>query len=473
MKLLNRPTNNLRLERTLALLALLNFGLVLFDLSYIPWRNLYFRHLNPITKIYDPIKGIEPHRETAQYLAAVDRLKKQTQAQGWLSAAVSATVQDLGEQSTKMIETNPFQLAGKTGALEKIKNRMREHMRQESARSAFWAFWNVEHLQRVSTESELAYFDRQIRPLIDINYFRETGEDGNFVDNFWWIDLGFVVIFAIDLSRRWLILRRRKPTITWQHAIFSRWYDLLLLSPWFRLLRIVPLTIRWHQASLINLSAVRHQLNSLMVGELADELTQVVVTQVLSQAQGSIKNGAASKLLIDRLQRSYIDLNNINEVEAIAQIILEIAIYRVLPKIQPDLEEIANHLLQKALIDSPAFQSLKVIPGFAAAPQQLTGQLVRQISDALYIGLTKAVSDPQNGKLSRRLAENFTAALGAELQKSHTVVKLESLLADLIEEVKVSYVHADNLSRPEGDIVIPIENPKIDADQFAQDKLQF
>jgi hypothetical protein len=471
LKLLNRPTKNLWLERTLALLVLINFGLVLFDFSYIPWRNLYFRYLNPVTKVYDPIKGIEPHRETAQYLATVDRLKKQTQAQGWQSAAVTAIVQDLGAQSTRMIETNPFQLVGKTGALEKIKNRMRVHMRQESARGAFQAFWNVERLQQTGAERELAYFDRQIRPLIDINYFRETGEDGDFVDNFWWVDLGFVVIFAIDLGRRCLILRRRWPNTTWRQAIFSRWYDLFLLLPWFRLLRIVPLTIRWHQAALINLSAVQHQLNSLVVSELADELTQVVVTQVLGQAQGSIKNGAASKLVIDRLQRSYIDLNNINEVEAIAQIILEIAIYRVLPKIQPDLEEIANHLLQKALIDSPAFQNLKVIPGFAVAPQQLTEQLVRQISDALYIGLTKAISDPQNGKLSRRLAENFTAALGAELQKGHTVAKLESLLADLLEEIKVSYVHAEDSSRPEGQIIIPIKNPKVDTDQFTQYKL--
>jgi hypothetical protein len=471
LKLLNRPTKNLWLERTLALLVLINFGLVLFDFSYIPWRNLYFRYFNPVTKVYDPIKGIEPHRETAQYLATIDRLKKQAQAQGWQSAAVKAIVQDLGAQSTRIIETNPFQLVGKTGALEKIKNRMRVHMRQESARGAFQAFWNVERLQQTGAERELAYFDRQIRPLIDINYFRETGEDGDFVDNFWWIDLGFVVIFAIDLGRRCLILRRRWPNTTWRQAIFSRWYDLFLLLPWFRLLRIVPLTIRWHQAALINLSAVQHQLNSLVVSELADELTQVVVTQVLGQAQGSIKNGAASKLVIDRLQRSYIDLNNINEVEAIAQIILEIAIYRVLPKIQPDLEEIANHLLQKALIDSPAFQSLKVIPGFTVAPQQLTEQLVRQISDALYIGLTKAISDPKNGKLSRRLAENFTAALGAELQKGHTVAKLESLLADLLEEIKVSYVHAEDSSRPEGQIIIPIENPKVDTDQFTQYKL--
>jgi hypothetical protein len=465
LKLLNRPTKNLRLERLLALLALLNVGLVLFDLSYIPWRNLYFRHLNPLTKIYDPIKGIEPHRETDQYLTTINKLKNQIQTPAsWPSAAVSVTIRELGDQSTRIIETNPFQLAGKTGALEKIKNRMRDHMGQSSARAAFRAFWNVERLQRVGAESELAYFDRRIRPLIDTNYFRETGEDGDFVDHFWWIDLGFVVIFAIDLGRRCLILRRRLPTITWRQAIFSRWYDLLWLSPWLRILRVVPLIIRWHQASLINLSAVQHQLNSLVVGELADELTQVVVTQVLSQAQGSIKNGVASKLLTDRLRRSYVDLNDVNEVEAIAQIVLEIAIYRVLPKIQPDLEEVADHLLQSALIDSPAFQSLKLIPGFAATPHQLTGQLVRQISDALYMALTKALSDPENGRISRRLAENFTTALGGELQKGHTVAKLESLLADLLEEVKVSYVHAEDLSRPQGDIVVPVENPKIDAD---------
>jgi hypothetical protein len=459
------PTKkNLWLERTIALFALANLGIVIFDLSYIPWRNLYFRYLNPITKIYDPIKGIEPHRETTQYLATVDRLKQQSQTQGWQSANVQKTLQDLNEQSTRMIETNPFQLAGKTGALEKIKNRMRDHMGQESARRSFQAFWQVENLQPKAAETELSYFDRRIRPLIDINYFRETGEDGDFVDNFWWIDLGFITIFGLDLWWRLLTLHRRSPRTTWREALFSRWYDLFLLSPWFRLLRIVPVTIRLHQAALINLSVAQHQLNSLVVNEFADELTQVVVTQVLNQAQGSIKNGAASKLVTDRLQRSYVDLNNVNEVEAIAQIVLEIAIYRVLPKIQPDLEEIADNLLQKALADSPAFQGLRVIPGFAEAPHQLTGPLVRQVSDALYIGLTKALSDPDNGKLARRLAENFTTALGAELQKGHTVSKLESLLADLLEEVKVSYVHADDLGRPEGDIVIPVENPKINTD---------
>jgi hypothetical protein len=128
-------------------------------------------------------------------------------------------------------------------------------------------------------------------------------------------------------------------------------------------------------------------------------------------------------------------------VEAIAQIILEIAIYRVLPKIQPDLEEIVSNLVQKASIDSPAFQNLKLIPGFAEAPHQLIDQIVRQVSEALYLWLTKSLNDPQNGKLAKRFAENFIEALGAELQKGQTVSKLESLVVDMLAEMKASYTN--------------------------------
>jgi hypothetical protein len=190
---------------------------------------------------------------------------------------------------------------------------------------------------------------------------------------------------------------------------------------------------------LINLNYIQHQLNTRFVNEFADELTQVVINQVLNQAQGAIKSGTATQLITTRLLRPYVDLNDVNEVEAIAQIILEIAIYRVLPKIQPDLEEIVSNLVQKASIDSPAFQNLKLIPGFTEAPHQLIDQIVRQVSEALYLGLTKSLNDPQNGKLAKRLAENFMEALGAELQKGQTVSKLESLVVDMLAEMKASY----------------------------------
>jgi hypothetical protein len=423
---------NLWWERGLAILIAVNFGWVLFDLSYIPWRNLYFRYLPSLTKVYDPLKGIEPHRETTKYLATVDRFKKQN-----LQSA--ATLKELVDQSVQTVETNPFQGAGKSGALEKIKNRLRDHTGKESSKEAFRVFWSEGNFTGAKKASEMAFFDRQIRPLFDINYFREIGENGEPIDHFWLIDLGFGAVFLLDLFLRLRRTRRRNPRLSWRSAVLDRWYDLLLVLPLVRLLRIVPLAIRWHQARLINLNYIQHQLNTRFVNEFADELTQVVINQVLNQAQGAIKSGTATQLITTRLLRPYVDLNDVNEVEAIAQIILEIAIYRVLPKIQPDLEEIVSNLVQKASIDSPAFQNLKLIPGFTEAPHQLIDQIVRQVSEALYLGLTKSLNDPQNGKLAKRLAENFMEALGAELQKGQTVNKLESLVVDMLAEMKASY----------------------------------
>jgi hypothetical protein len=423
---------NLWWERGLAILIAVNFGWVLFDLSYIPWRNLYFRYLPALTKVYDPLKGIEPHRETTKYLATVDRFKKQN-----LQSA--AILKELVDQSVQTVETNPFQGAGKSGALEKIKNRLRDHTGKESSKEAFRVFWSEANFTSAKKDSEIAFFDQQIRPLFDINYFREIGEDGEPINHFWLIDLGFGAVFLLDLLLRLRRMRRRNPRLSWRSAVLDRWYDLLLLLPLVRLLRIVPLAIRWHQARLINLNYIQHQLNTRFVNEFADELTQVVINQVLNQAQGAIKSGTATQLITTRLLRPYVDLNDVNEVEAIAQIILEIAIYRVLPKIQPDLEEIVSTLVQKASIDSPAFQNLKLIPGFTEAPHQLIDQIVRQVSEALYLGLTKSLNDPQNGKLAKRLAENFMEALGAELQKGQTVSKLESLVVDMLAEMKASY----------------------------------
>ena len=48
----------------MAIAATVNLGLVLFDLSYVPWRDFYLRNFPGLIRVYDPIKGIEPHRET-------------------------------------------------------------------------------------------------------------------------------------------------------------------------------------------------------------------------------------------------------------------------------------------------------------------------------------------------------------------------------------------------------------------------
>src|SRR5919199_1155428 len=157
----SQARRNLWFERVMASLALVNLVLVLFDLSYIPMRDFWLHHqikffgftlqipLPPITKWYDPIKGIEPYRDTQQYLQRVDALESQISQTGVRSPQVEAILQELRRRSTEIVDTNPFQVANKTGTLEKIKNRMREHVfrsKDASAKESFRTFWSQNYL---------------------------------------------------------------------------------------------------------------------------------------------------------------------------------------------------------------------------------------------------------------------------------------------------------------------------------------
>lgn len=63
---------NLWLEKLLAIIAFANFILVIFDLSYIPWRDFYFTEAPTIVRYYDQVKGIEPHRSGGMKVTSLE-----------------------------------------------------------------------------------------------------------------------------------------------------------------------------------------------------------------------------------------------------------------------------------------------------------------------------------------------------------------------------------------------------------------
>ena len=251
-KLKTSQQKKLWFEKIMAIIATVNLVLVLFDLSYVPWRDFYFRRVPAITRLYDPIKGIEPHRDTKKYLEAVAGLEKQVTQTGLVSPQVKAKLADIRFLSQEMIETNPFASAGKSGTLEKIKNRMREHVRQKSAKAAFNTFWSQEYLSKNDWNQEIDFFNQKIRPGIAINYYRKIDENGGLLNNFWIIDLPFVILFATELLGRTFLIKRRYSHLSWLEAVLWRWYDLLLLIPIWQWLRIIPVTVRLDQAKLID-----------------------------------------------------------------------------------------------------------------------------------------------------------------------------------------------------------------------------
>ncbi|WP_171815374.1 hypothetical protein [Nostoc sp. PCC 7524] len=441
MNIKTTKKRNLYFERLMATIATFNLCLVAFDLTYVPWRDFYLRRLPQITQIYDPIKGIEPHRETANYLEKVNALEEKVSQTGLTSPQANAQLEDLRRLSREMIDSNPFAAVGKSGTLEKIKNRMRDRIGQESAKQSFATFWSQSYLTNRGWKQEINFFNQKIRPLIATNYYRPIGENSEFFDLFWLIDLPFILLFGTELLIRVFYIKRSHIGFSWLNAILWRWYDLFLLLPFWRWLRIIPVTIRLDQAELLDLQPINWQFHQTFLANFAEEITEIVVIRVINQIQISIQRGELTRWLLQKENlRPYIDINDVNELEAIAGLLVRTIVYQVLPKIQPELAAIVHHNIESVLHQVPLARNLQLLPGVTKAQNQLSEQLATQLTTNLYNALVNAVEDPVAAKLTTQLVESFSKALGTEIQQKQVISQIQSLLVDFLEEIKLNYV---------------------------------
>jgi hypothetical protein len=457
---------NLWLERLMALLAVVNLIIVAFDLSYIPLRDFWLsgqvtlgsvnsayikfdgikldlipQNVSQLITQYDVIKGIIPNRDTEEYLNKVEQLQQELTTNGLESPVVNNLMGDLRRRSIEIIQTNAFSEANKTGNLERIKNRMRSHIPNpdNSAKIAFWRFWTPTYFEGKVNE-ELEFFKTEIQPLIQSNYYRLIGENGGYVNYFGLIDFPFGVVFALEfLTRTWFISRRRTG-VSWLDAMLWRWYDLFFLVPFWRWLRILPVTIRLNQAQLINLNSIQKQISQGLVAGIAEDVTEVVIIRLINQIQASIRNGDLGRLLSE-VDNPYIDINDTNETVEIIRILAKVLADRVLPAIQSEAETLLHYSVDKALKQSPAYQGIKLLPGGDRTLTGLSRQLVSQAYSAFSLTLqTVLAEDKQFDRLLESLISNIGKTVSTELQAQQSMNKIEFLLIDLLEEIKINYV---------------------------------
>jgi hypothetical protein len=461
-----KPPRKARLfERVMAAIALVNFGLVLFDYSYIPFRDFYLRQFSAVTLWGDrqinfsrfidwygrEFKGIEPNRITEAYLATVGDLETQVRQQGEQNLAspqMRRLLAELQSRSEAMVDEDPFQAANKSGTLERIKERMRRHVEDltgqeiESSKQAFAIFWSPEYLAENGFEQEIGFFNERIQPLIQTNYYRGLGFDGRPTDEFIKIDIWFIGLFGIEfLTRTWYLNRRYKGT-NWIDTMLWRWYDVLLLIPFWRWLRIIPLITRINQSNLINLDPLRDRIIRGIIANYAVELTEIVVIRVIEQLQNLIRQGdVARTLLRPEAGPRYIDLNEIDEVNVISKRLSSTLVYQVLPKVRPDIEALLHHNVGKALQELPLYEQVKHLPGLNSLPDQLTRQAIAQLYQLVYGAIADSLQEDKVGAdLTQTLIENTVKAFRAEIQQGHTLEEIESLISVWLDEVKINYV---------------------------------
>ncbi|MEM9163567.1 MAG: hypothetical protein AAGC54_10935 [Cyanobacteria bacterium P01_F01_bin.4] len=429
-------------ERAMALLATLNLALVAFDLSYIPFRDRYLQILPNFTQWYGvKLKGIEPERATTAYLVLVDQLEAQVANTGLNSPETRNLLEELRDRSVDIVDENPFEVANKSGTLERIKNHMRERVERESSKDAFREFWSVSYLSQAGWQEESTFFDQTVRPLFETNYWRGIDFSGRPIDRFWLIDIWFIGLFGLEFLARTYILSRRHENTNWFDAMLWRLYDVPLLLPFWRWLRVIPVTIRLNQAHLVNLEPIRGRLYRILISQFAVELTEVVFLRIIDQTQNMVRQGQITRWIFEATsQTRYIDINGVDEIQTIAQRLTEVIVDGVLPQVKPDIDTLLAHSVDGALAQAPAYQGLKFLPGFDNLSHQLTQQISAEVSKNLYQAIKTAISDERGGELVSKLISSFGSHFREEIQKDDALREIQSLTTALLEEIKINYV---------------------------------
>ncbi len=464
--------NRLWISRIIALISVANLCVIAFDLSYIPLRDIWLNGRVTVASFkvgpyeyegirlkvlpdswsetitnYDVIKGIEPYRQTEQYLEDVDELILTIRTYGLDNNLTREILSALRAETVDIIEQNPFELANKSGNLEKIKNKIRDHMDphfdnpRDSARQAFINFWTTSHLEGRAL-NELTFFNREIRPLINTNFYRPLGENGEYIDNYGLVDFPFFLILFVDFLIRCVGISYRYNGVNFFDAILWRWYDLIFLLPTWRWLRIIPVTIRLDEAKLLQSGGIKKQVSQGFVAGIAEDVTEVVVLRVVNQLQTVFKEGQIEKLLTPAKEdREYIDLNNTNEVTEITKVLINLMAYRVLPGIRDDVEQLLVYTIEKSISESDVYKNVKNLPGLNGFSHKISTSLATQLYQTLSDGVTNLLEeDPVFDEHLEQIIVKFSKTIQFSSATEYEITRIEDMLVALLEEVKVNYI---------------------------------
>ena len=434
-------------QKLVALIAVINLFLVLFNLSYLSFRDFYYNNVPLLVRIYDPLKGIEPHPDTEAYLQTVELLQHQVTINDSSVDQQQDLLASLRQQSIYLIEENPFAAANKLSTFAKLKHRLEYRMQTRSSKAAFNRFWSEEYLSHANITEELDFFDDKIAPLLKTNYYRRIDANGIEIDNFWQIDLGFVIFFALEYLSRTFKVAQNRTDLNWWDAMARYWYDLLMLIPFWRWLRVLPVAVRIHKSGLFNLERILTQITHEPAAYISHRASTFLIVRLLNQSQEVVSSGAIADILFSTNKEETVGADN--KIDKIIDRLIGLTIYQVLPEVQPDIENLLRYSLKGALRGSELYQTIKAIPGLDQIPRETIEQLADYLAQAAYDVLINSYSDAEGKVIFGRLSENFAGTLKQQIRNKATQDEIQVLIKDLLEEWKLNYVINSQQRNPE------------------------
>lgn len=391
---------------------------------------------DPLRLFYDPVKGIERHRFTDDYLARYAALREYLSQNGELNTpAGQELLSALSEKSVEMIETNPFATANKSGALELIKNRMRDRFAIDSGKQSFQRFFSVENLSAERRAAELKFFDERILPVIQSNYFRWIGEDGEPKDFFHTYDLYFVAFFWLDFLVRWIVALYKGSYRRWFLFPVRHWHEVFLLFPpdhaaFFRLLRVIPFFSRMRQNGFLPDSGLAPEIIHDNAAIIAEEISGMVLVNILAQIQTIIRERGLKELV------SLSEEGALDEVQDLLETQASLISSSVVPEIQPQITELVQYSLRRAMdrwVASPIGPGVRLI--------------LANVNQHVARGLESALAEKEGLDRMSNITRTFIHTLLREMSREENVRVLEKQIAQLLEGVKSQVQIAARQSR--------------------------
>jgi hypothetical protein len=424
----------------------LNLLLVFFNLTYIPLRQIYLSYVPALVELYDPVKAIEPQPVTETYLTEIATARSRISQFGLIDDATETTLANLRRQSKTLIAENPFLASGQVTAFARLKRRIQTFTGAKSADQAFQQFWQADYLNRVGWPQANQFLQQKIVPLLEQNYFREALPTGQFVDEFWRLDLVFVLFFAVELLARTLILSRVRQEVSWGAALARRWYELPLVLPFWRWLRLLPAGIRLHRTQLLDVENLVGQITHEPAAYLSDRVSKFALVRLINQTQASVQQPAwfSSWSQNDRHGSN----TGLDKLDQITDRLLQLVALRVMPAVKPDLEQLLRHSLRQGLAGSDLYSGLRQLPGIESLPGEALDNLSKYLAQTSCDVLANSYADPESRVLLDQLNRDFRHTLGQELRSTTNSQELRQLLVDLLEELKVTYIQHSEQDDP-------------------------
>lgn len=415
------------------LVAVINLGMILFDLTYFAGRPYYRESFPSLVNFYDPYKGVDSNPEFQTYLEQAHRYFDS----GLEEHEREAVGKELARLSVEIGNTYDafFQQTGQWEKVRHVSQSMYEafahdhslistrQFRLQDTGPLFWTKAPLSEQRRV--------YNKSIKPAFQALFYRHRGTDGSFVDRFIYLDAPFLILFLLEFLGRWILSIRRAENARWWLFPLYNWYDILGLIPFayfriFRLVRIVSIYIRLHRSELTTVgqdifSRTFRRYSNILTEELSDR----VAIRILSEMQAEIKVGASINIVMNTLRERR---------EPIKRIIVE-----TLQNFSTDLPALRDtrSLLETSLEEAAGnVPSLRLVPDFIKAT--LTREIGLAVFDAINESMIKAWKDETGARL---ISEAVDFAL-EEMNDPDTGRKLDELSReisiDVIENLKKS-----------------------------------